>query len=576
MTSEAFAQLKPRQPRTFLPEQIDLTNKDNVTERLQELLDRPIDSVDDFERFILDRSEVEAALAQQQSILYIRMTCHTDDPDMAGAYQAFIENVVPAIKPYADRLDRKCLEADKRFPLDRARYGVYLKAIETDVSLFRAENVPLQTEESLLSQQYQKTTGGMTVYFHGKDYPVPQMMKFLLEPDRALREQAWRATADAFAGQRGTLDDIFDRMIGVRHRIAQNAGFANYRDYKFQDYHRFSYTPADCFAYHEAVKTHIVPIMRKMHQRRAEQMQLSALRPWDLEADPLSLLPLKPAESFNDFLAGTKQMFDRVLDRFGDQFKFMMDKGLLDLQSRKGKAPGGYQSTLNESRVPFIFMNAIGANDDLRVLTHEGGHAFHALACADDPLLAYRHAPMEFCEVASMSMELLTAAHLDVFYNEKDQKRWWRSTFERTVKLLIQVAIFDAFQHWLYENPDHTPQQRNDQWLALNERFGTGVVSWHGLEEIESTIWHRVLHFFQVPFYYIEYGIAQLGALGVWLRSRRDYAQAVDDYRRALSLGGSRPLGELFGAAGLPFDFSQKTVQPIAELLETEWQSVSQ
>jgi oligoendopeptidase F len=254
----------------------------------------------------------------------------------------------------------------------------------------------------------------------------------------------------------------------------------------------------------------------------------------------------------------------------------MMDTGLLDLQSRKGKAPGGYQSTLNESRVPFIFMNAIGANDDVRVLTHEGGHAFHALACADDPLLAYRHAPMEFCEVASMSMELLAAAHLDVFYNEHQQKRWWRNTFERTVKLLIQVATFDAFQHWIYENPDHTGRQRNEKWLALNDRFGTGLVNWDGLEDIELTIWHRVLHFYQVPFYYIEYGIAQLGALGVWRRSRQNYAEAVDLYCRALALGGSRPLGELFEAAGLPFDFSQKTVQPIAELLETEWQTVLQ
>lgn len=576
MISEAFAQLKPGRPRTFLPERIDLANKDNVTEQLQRLLDRPIESAGDFERFILDRSELEAALAQQQSILYIQMTCHTDDPGAAGAYQAFIEQVVPAIKPYADKLDRKCLEADRLFPLDRQRYGVYLKAIETDISLFRSENVPLQTEESLLSQQYQKTTGGMTVHFRGSDYPVPQMMKFLLEPDRQTREQAWRATAETFVQQRDTLDDIFDKMVKVRHRIAQNAGFASYRDYKFKDYHRFSYTPADCFAYHEAVEVHIVPIMRKMQQRRAGQMQLDEIRPWDLEADPLSLPPLKPADSFDEFLAGTKQMFDRVLDRFGSQFAFMMDAGLLDLQSRKGKAPGGYQSTLNESRVPFIFMNAIGANDDLRVLTHEGGHAFHALACADDPLLAYRHAPMEFCEVASMSMELLAAAHLDVFYSENDQKRWWRNTFEKTVKLLIQVAVFDAFQHWIYENPEHTRQQRNEKWLVLNDRFGTGLVSWDGLKDIESTIWHRVLHFYQVPFYYIEYGIAQLGALGVWLRSRQDYADAVNRYRQALALGGSRPLPELFEAAGLPFDFSQKTVQPIAELLETEWQSILQ
>jgi oligoendopeptidase F len=501
------------------------------------------------------------------------MTCHTDDAGAAGAYKAFIEQVVPAVKPYADGLDRKCLEANRRYPLDAERYGVYLRAIETDVSLFREENIELQTEESLLSQQYQTVIGGMVVPFEGKEYPVPQMAKFLLEPNRSVRQKAWEATAGVFSRQQDTLDDIFDRMIQLRHNIALNAGFANYRDYKFQEYHRFDYAPADCRAYHASIEAHLVPLQRQMHRFRAEQLGLDALRPWDLETDPKAQPPLKPAGTMAAFIEGTQRMFTQVRKEFGEQFEFMRTQGLLDLESRKGKAPGGYQSTLSESRVPFIFMNAIGVNGDMKTLTHEGGHAFHALACADDPLLAYRHAPMEFCEVASMSMELLTGAHLDIFYDSSHQQRWWRDTFERTVRLLIQVALFDAFQHWLYENPAHTRQERNRQWLELNRRFGSDTVNWTGLEAIQGSVWQRVLHFYQVPFYYIEYGIAQLGALGVWQRSRQDYAGAVELYRKALTLGGSRPLPELFRTAGLAFDFSEKTVRPIAELLKSEWQA---
>lgn len=574
MNWQTFKELKPWQGRTFLPAALDFSRKEEIVVWLQKLLDRSVDSAKELERFLLDRSELEAAVAQQQSMLYIVMTCHTDDPSAAGAYKDFIEQVVPAIKPYGDRLDRKCLDLNSKFHLDPQRYGVYLRAIETDVKLFREENIPLQTEESLLSQQYQTVVGGMVVPFQGKDYPLPQMWKFLLEPDRAIRQAAWEAASGVYMSQKDALDDIFDKMIGLRHRIAQNAGFANYRDYKFQEYHRFDYTPADCRAYHQAIKQLMVPIGSQMQQKRAEQMKLSPLHPWDLEADPLAQPPLKPAENLNDFTQGVERMFTRVLPAFGEQFRSMLDRNLLDLESRKGKAPGGYQSTLNEARVPFIFMNAIGVNSDLKTLTHEGGHAFHALACAPDPLLAYRHAPMEFCEVASMSMELLTGAHLDVFYNPPQQNRWWRDTFERTVRLLIQVAIFDSFQHWIYENPSHTRQERNQKWLDLNEMFGSDVVSWEGLKEIQSYGWHRVLHFYQVPFYYIEYGIAQLGALGIWLQSQEDYAAAVSRYRRALSLGGSRPLPELFAAAGLPFDFSETTIRPIAELLRGRWRSV--
>lgn len=567
--------LTPYQPRQFVPDNADFSQKQVAVELFEKLAGRPLENPEALRQWLLDRSEVEAAFDQHKAILYIQMTCQTDNTDYANAYQAFIETVVPAVKPLTDRLNHKMIEAVDAIGFDDPHYAVYFQAVRSDIELFREENTPLQTQEDLLSQQYQTVTGAMTVEFRGDELPIAKMRKFLYEPDRQTRQEAWQGEAQRRLQDKDILDAIFDKMISVRHQIAKNAGFPNYRDYKFKEYHRFSYTPEDCKQFHAAAETHLVPLLRQLHQYRAEQMQLKQLKPWDTAADPLGADPLIPADNVSDFLQGLIKMFDRVDPEFGRQFKMMNESRLLDLDSRKGKAPGGYQSTLNEARKPFIFGNTIGNNSDLRLMTHEGGHAFHAMACAHDPLLAYRQAPLEFCEVASMSMELLAAAHLDVFYNESEQKRWWQEQLEMTIFLLLRIAAIDAFQHWLYENPSHTRTQRDEKWIELDERFSSGLIDWTGLEAERASHWHRVLHFFQVPFYYIEYGIAQLGALGIWLQSKKDAASATHRYKTALSLGGSRSLPELFETAGLPFDFSEKTVQPLAAAIKHEWTTFS-
>ena len=567
--------LPPYQHRQFVPGVTDFSQPKVAVELFEKLTTRPLEDSDAIRQWLLDRSELEAAFDQHRAILYIQMTCQTDNTDYAGAYQAFIENVIPAVKPLIDQLNRKMIEAVDTLGFNDPHYDVYFHGVRSDIELFREENTPLQTQDDLLSQQYQTVTGAMTVPFRGEELPIAKMRKFLYESDRQTRQEAWQAEAQRRLEDKDTLDEIFDKMIAVRHQIAQNAGFANYRDYKFKEYHRFSYTPQDCKQFHAAAETHLVPLLRQLHQYRIEQMQLTQLRPWDTAADPLGADPLVPAENLTDFLQGLVKIFDRVDPEFGQQFKMMDETGLLDLESRKGKAPGGYQSTLNEARKPFIFGNTIGNNSDLRLMTHEGGHAFHALACANDPLLAYRHAPIEFCEVASMSMELLAAAHLDVFYTASEQKRWWREQLEMTIFLLLRVAAVDAFQHWIYENPSHTRTQRDEKWIELDERFSSGLIDWTGLQMEQGAYWQRVLHFFQVPLYYIEYGIAQLGALGIWLQSKDGMASAVNHYKKALSLGGSRPLPELFKTAGLPFDFSAKTIQPLADAIHREWQSFS-
>ena len=565
-----FKDLPRFQKRQFVSEQFVVSDVKDVEALYQKLLTRPIQSSGDLEHWLLDRSELESVMDQEGSIRYIRMTCQTDHPEFAKAYTNFIEQIVPAVKPLEDQLNQKLLKEIKQYPLDRNRYQLFLRWIKTDVELFVQESVALQTKVDLLSQEYQTVCGAMMVSFEGQERTLPEMGKFLLEPNREQRESAWRATAARRLQDKEKLDKIFDQMLGLRHQIALKAKCVNFCDYKFKALHRFDYTPQDCKKYHETIEEVVVPLWNKMLEKRAKDLKLKSLRPWDLAVDPLGKPPLKPFNEVNDLVNGCAKIFQRVEDQFGIQFDDMAKRGLLDLASRKGKAPGGYQSALNETRKPFIFMNAVGVDDDVRTLLHEGGHAFHSLACANDPLLSYRHGPMEFCEVASMSMELLGGEYLDTFYNKEENERSRVSHLEEIISLLIWVATIDCFQHWIYENPKQMAAQRIKAWLEVRKRFGSDLISWQGLEEEHSYLWHRQLHIFEVPFYYIEYGIAQLGALQIWLNAKKNWRKAVSDYRQGLALGGSRGLPELFRAAGIEFDFSKRTIAPLMEALKKE------
>lgn len=560
------------QPRSFVPEGVDLTNKDVVLSLYQRLEAVQFNGEKLLNQWMLDRSEVDAVLSQAGSILYIQMTCQTDDKDKANAYTHFIETVSPAIKPINDRLNKKYLEARKQFPLTDKRYLVYDRTIKTDIELFKEENVALQTKVELLSQEYQTICGSITVQFDGKEHTLPQMSKYLLEPDRDLRERAWKATAERRSKETEKLENIFDKMFQLRNEIAKNAGFKNFTAYQFKSYHRFDYTPDDCKRYHETIEKYIVPLNARILEQRKKEMKLSSLRPWDGGVDSLGRSPLRPFVEVKDLVRKTKNIFNRVDPDLGRQFKEMDDLGLLDLTSRKGKAPGGYQNTLNEARKPFIFMNAVGVDDDIRTLLHEGGHAFHALACAKDPIVDYRHGPMEFCEVASMAMELLGGEHINEFYSQEETDRSNREHLEGIIHVLAWVANIDAFQHWLYEHPNHTPQERRQAWIGFYEQFGGKFVDWTDLIEVKAYLWHRQLHVFEVPFYYIEYGIAQLGALQVWANAKKNPTKALADYKNGLALGGSVPLPELYKAAGIDFNFSEEIIRPLAEEVTKAWE----
>jgi oligoendopeptidase F len=357
-------------------------------------------------------------------------------------------------------------------------------------------------------------------------------------------------------------------MLPLRERIAANAGFPNYRDYMFRRKERFDYGPKECEAFHESAEKAVKPLVALLQEGRRKRLGLAALRPWDMAVDPDGLPPLKPFGNADELVAGCERILGKVDPEFGKNLGTMRSWGLLDLDSRKGKAPGGYQSTLGEVRLPFIFMNSVGLDSDLRTLLHEGGHAMHSFAARTLPA-PYRHAPMEFCEVASMAMELLGSPHLSEFYPDpKEASRSRARHLENVVALLPWIATVDAFQHWIYLNPGHAREERTGTWVRLRDRFG-GIEDWEGLEDARATLWHKQLHIFEVPFYYIEYGIAQLGALQVWRNFRKDPKEGVRLYKQGLAVGGSRTLPEIFKAAGIRFDFSPAMIEPLmAEVRE--------
>ncbi len=554
---------------TFVPADLDATRWENLEPLYRELLVRRLNCAGCLEGLLLDRSDLDAAAAEAHTNLYIGMTCHTDDEAAKSAYLSFVENVEPKLKQTGFDLDRRIVSSPHAGSLDRERYAVLLRNLKADVEIFRPENIPLQTEDTKLDQQYEETCGAMTVTFQGAERTLPQMARFLEETDRPVREAAWRGIWERRARDRHKLDHIFDRMIDLRRRMADNAGFDNYRDYMFARRHRFDYTPADCEAFHGACEKVCVPLLRDLNAKRAAALRVKPLRPWDLAVDIKGRPPLRPFDGADDLVTRTSRLFHRMEPSLGGMFDTLRGGDCLDLESRKGKAPGGYQAYRDRTRRPFIFMNAAGLHRDLETMVHESGHAFHSILCKDEPLVHYRHAPIEFAEVASMTMELFSFPFLDEFYDEAGASRARRKRLEDLTVLLPWIATIDAFQHWLYTHPDHDHDERTAQWLELDERFGPAV-SWEGLDRFKAMSWQRQGHLFGVPFYYIEYGIAQLGALQMWLEFRRDRAAALRHYRRALAMGGSRPLPDLFRAAGLELDFGGKKMKRLMDEVRKE------
>lgn len=548
-------------PQTATPP-FDARDPQAVRTNAATLASREVANADDFVRWLEDRSGFDAACSEAEADLYIATTRNTEDADATAAYTRFIETVSPLLKTIGFDLDRKQVALHERFPLDETRYGVLARDAKADVALFHEENVPLQTDLAKMSQRYEQIMGAMTVEFDGREQTLPQMARYQERTDRDLRERAWRAVAERRMRDAEALEALFDQMLEKRNAMARNAGESSYIGYAFRAKHRFDYTPADCRAFHDSIERHCVPLARALDAERARRLGLARLRPWDLAVDTRGREPLRPFDSAEELTEKCQRLFDGMGAGLGGLFARLREGDCLDLASRKGKAPGGYQYVRDYSRRPFIFMNAAGLHGDVRTMIHEAGHAFHSMLSERDPLVHYRHSPIEFAEVASMGMELLSMPRWREFYPDAgDLTRAWRDQLVGVVSILPWIATIDAFQLWIYEHPGHTRRERTDAWLSLMRRFGHDA-DWTGLERQLETLWHRQLHIFTVPMYYIEYGIAQLGALQLWrIMLEKGLDAALDGYRAGLTLGGSRPLPALFEAAGARFDFSSATVE---------------
>ncbi len=451
-------------PRRWLPQDAQLETWDQIEPWYRRLMDRPIASAQDLEAWVVEAGELNAAVDEEGVKRYIAMTCQTDDPIREAAHLAFVREIEPKLKPIQNAIRNRYLDSPFRVHLDRRRYEVFDRALENRRALYREANIPRETELAEIGQQYQKLIGAMTVNFGGEERTLPQMAPFLEETDRAIRKEAWELAANRRLEARETLDDLFDRMMQLRIEIAHEAGFANFVEYAFRLRERFDYGIADTIKFQDAVERVVVPLLRKIQEEHRQALKIDVLRPWDTSVDPLGRPRLRPFDEVEQLSSGTETIFRDVDSGLGEQFAFLRSRELLDLANRKGKAPGGYQATLEDARLPFIFMNAVGLDGDVRTLLHEGGHAFHTLACRGEPLAAYRDCPLEFCEVASMTMELLGSRKLDPFYTPADADRSNRKLLEGIVFILPWIATVDAFQHWIYSHPGHTRQDRKAAW----------------------------------------------------------------------------------------------------------------
>ena len=547
--------------KSYVNEDFDPGNWDEVERYTTELLNRKISCSKCIEGIIRDASELSEHISEKGALLYIDMTCDTENEKKKSLFLDFVENVRPKLSEFSDSLNRRIVghEAVKDMS---PRYDLMIRSMRNDVEIFRRENIPLGVEQTKLVTEAQTINGAMSVEFKGREYTIPEMRIFLEANDRSVRESAWKAVADRRMQDEERLSEIFDELVQIRGEIASNAGFATYTDYMFRAMERFDYTKEDCLEFHDAIEAVCVPLMREINSRRKDSLRLGSLKPWDvnektgvgpdLEGRP----PLKPFSNVNEMVGKLSKLFHRMSTDLGNKFDILVEMDTLDLDTRKGKAPGGYQYYLQKSKVPFIFMNAAGLQGDLETMIHEAGHAFHSMYCGHLELIGERSYPIEFAEVASMSMELMTQNEWGEFYGSEEANRARLGHLEGVIFLLPWIATIDSFQHWIYSNPNHSREERKDAWNSIRDRFGS-VMDWEDYGNYRDTSWQQQGHLFGVPFYYVEYGIAQLGALQLWRTQRNDSEKALTDYSNAMTLGNTRTLPELFSAADIELGFGK-------------------
>lgn len=563
----------PKRPaRTFLPENFSVTKWSDLKPYFDRLLEQPITSAADLKTWLQHRSELESVISEEGGWRYIRMTCYTDNEEYTKSYQDFVQQIQPEIAPYSDSLNKKVLESAFLKDLEHeSGYGIMIRNLKKEVELFREENIPLMTEITTETQKYAAISGAMMVELNGQELTLQQASVILQSTDRAKREEVYHKISERRRTDKTTLDDLFTKLIGLRHQVARNADFENFRDYMFKAYGRFDYTPKDCFAFHEAIASEVVPILNELSIDRKEKLKVSQLRPWDKAVDAEGREALKAFTDGSDLTEKSIQCFQKLDPYLGNCLSVMKEMGHLDLESRKGKAPGGYNYPLAEIGVPFIFMNATSTMRDMTTIMHEGGHAVHNFLTKDLALNDFKSTPMEVAELASMSMELISMDQWQIFFpNDDELKRAKRDQLEDIIETLPWVATIDKFQHWIYENPAHTTAQRKENWNRIFDKFADTVTDWSGLQEAKDYLWQKQLHLYEVPFYYIEYGMAQLGAIAVWRNFKQNKAKGLEGYMNALKLGYLKTIPEIYEAANVKFDFSKAYIKELMSFVRAE------
>jgi len=566
--------LPKKNARHFLPESITIDSWDAIRTFYENLKSRKLDSLDDLKRWLKDYSELDAAVQEHAGWLYIRMTCNTQDKKASDAYVFFVNEIQPKIAPFQDELNKKLVDCKFKASLDE-RYRIYLKQTDNQIKIFKSENIQLIADLSVKEQKYGEIAGAMTIEHNGKTLTLQQAANFLKDPEREKRDEVYHQIKSRRQQDRKVLDNLFTELVQLRHRIALNAGFTNYRDFKFVELDRFDYTPADCFSFHDSIQRAVIPVLDDLTAKRKQELRLASLKPWDLDVDTSGKPDLKPFSKGSELMDKTIQCFYHIHPYFGEVMETLKMMQYVDLDSRVGKAPGGYNYPLYEIGVPFIFMNASGSLKDVITIVHEGGHAIHSMLTRDLEFIGFKDLPSEIAELASMSMELISMEHWNFFFSNEDElRRAKREQLEKIIEALPWIACVDKFQHWLYEHPKHTVQDRTDAWVSIYSSFSSKVVDWKGEEDARETSWQKQLHLFEVPFYYIEYGMAQLGAIAVWRNYKQNPEKAIQDYINALKSGYTRSIAETYSLAGISFDFSEKYILELIHFVKEELKKV--
>jgi len=560
----------------YLPQDLNI-DWESLSPIFEELLARKIDSVTALEQWLKDKSELEAALEEDFAWRYIKMTCDTANEDLLKSFQYFATEIEPKIAPIANELNKKLIDSPFVNELNKEEYFVYLRGVKKALALFREKNIPLFTEIQVEQQKYQGITGAMSVTFNGQEYTLEQAANFLKDLNRTARKEAWEHITARRLADKDQLDGLFNQLKDLRHQVALNAGFANFRDYMFEALGRFDYTPQDCLNFHEAIQQEVVPLLAEQAKERQIALGIDKLQPWDTEVDTSGKPALKPFNNGEELIEKSIRCFHQLDPFLGSRLEVMKKNELFDVESRKGKAPGGYNYPLAETGAPFIFMNSANSFRDLTTMVHEGGHAIHTFLTADLKLNDFKHCPSEVAELASMAMELISMDHWDEFFTDKEElKRAKRYQLRDILKTLPWVAVVDAFQHWIYTNPDHTVAERTNAWKEIFTRFGANFVDWTDHQEALENLWQKQLHIFEVPFYYIEYGIAQLGAIAVWKNYKENPTQGLAKYLDALKLGYTKTMIEIYETAGIKFDFSAAYIKELVAFVKDELKKVEE